>query len=68
MKKVFLTLLGLTLFAMTFAQTSFTVRIENVSDAEILQSLEFLNQAFANVGEYQNENGVDTKIQFCLAQ
>lgn len=41
---------------------------ENISDAEVLQGLEHLNQAFANVGPYQNEEGVDTKIRFCLAQ
>jgi len=42
--------------------------LENISDADVLQSLDYLNQAFANEGSYISEDGVDTKIQFCLAQ
>jgi gliding motility-associated-like protein len=41
---------------------------ENISDNQILKGLKHLNDAFANVNEYIDEKGVDTKIQFCLAQ
>lgn len=41
---------------------------ENISDADILQSLEYTNQAFANTDYYDQGTGVATGIQFCLAQ
>ena len=41
---------------------------ENISEDQILQGLQHLNQAFANTGAYQDILGVDTHIQFCLAQ
>lgn len=41
---------------------------ENISDEQILQGLEYLNEAFANSAHFNNENGVNTNIQFCLAQ
>jgi len=41
---------------------------ENISDAQALLGLNHLNDAFANVGYYDASTGVDTKIQFCLAQ
>lgn len=41
---------------------------ENVADATVLAGLQHLNEAFANAGYYNPATGVDTKIQFCLAQ
>lgn len=41
---------------------------ENISDNQILMGLKHLNDAFANVNEYIDVKGVDTKIQFCLAK
>ncbi|MEM6772674.1 MAG: M43 family zinc metalloprotease, partial [Bacteroidota bacterium] len=41
---------------------------ENISDADILRSLEFTNQAFANTDYYDQGTGVDTRVQFCLAR
>ncbi|MTB53558.1 M43 family zinc metalloprotease [Lewinella sp. W8] len=41
---------------------------ENIADADILRSLDFLNQSFANQGYYDQGVGVDTEIQFCLAR
>ncbi|MBK8565464.1 MAG: hypothetical protein IPN76_19480 [Saprospiraceae bacterium] len=41
---------------------------ENLSDATVLQGIQDLNDAFANVGYYDPTSGVDTKIQFCLAK
>ena len=42
--------------------------IENISDAQIFTGVEHLNAAFANIDLYNEETGVDTEIQFCLAQ
>ncbi len=42
--------------------------LENISDATVLQGIQDLNDAFANVGYYDPTSGVDTKIQFCLAK
>lgn len=42
--------------------------IENISDTQVLQGIENLNDAFANRNYYNPSTGVDTKIQFCLAQ
>lgn len=41
---------------------------ENITNAQIIQGIEDLNQAFSNSGNYQQPNGVNTHIQFCLAQ
>ncbi len=41
---------------------------ENISDADIIRSLEFTNQAFANTDYYDQGTGVNTGVQFCLAQ
>ncbi|MCB9282973.1 MAG: gliding motility-associated C-terminal domain-containing protein [Lewinellaceae bacterium] len=41
---------------------------ENISDAMVLQGLDHLNQAYANIGYYDQNTGVNTQIQFCLAK
>lgn len=41
---------------------------ENISDAKAIQGIDYLNQAFANEGLFQNDLGVQTDIQFCLAK
>ncbi len=41
---------------------------ENVSDAEVLQAIDWLNDGFANTNYYDQGVGVDTRIQFCLAK
>ncbi|MCF8245673.1 MAG: gliding motility-associated C-terminal domain-containing protein [Saprospiraceae bacterium] len=41
---------------------------ENIPDATVIQGIQDLNDAFANVGYYDPATGVDTKMQFCLAQ
>ncbi|HPH81651.1 MAG TPA: M43 family zinc metalloprotease [Flavobacteriales bacterium] len=41
---------------------------ENISDALVIQGIAHLNQAFSNSGAYSQANGVNTHIQFCLAQ
>lgn len=41
---------------------------ENITEGDILRSLDFLNQSFANQGYYDQGVGVDTEIQFCLAR
>lgn len=41
---------------------------ENISNAMVMQGIQDLNDAFANAGQYANANGVNTNIQFCLAQ
>ncbi|MBK7410888.1 MAG: PKD domain-containing protein [Saprospirales bacterium] len=41
---------------------------EDISDAMVLQGVEHLNEAFANMGYYAQATGVNTQIQFCLAQ
>ncbi len=40
---------------------------ENISDAQVIQGIQDLNDAFANNGAYANALGVNTQIQFCLA-
>ncbi|MFN0014890.1 MAG: M43 family zinc metalloprotease [Saprospiraceae bacterium] len=40
---------------------------ENISDAMVIQGIQDLNDAFANVGYYDPATGVNTEIQFCLA-
>ncbi len=41
---------------------------ENIPDAVVLQGIQDLNDAYANVGYYNPATGVDTRIQFCLAK
>ncbi len=41
---------------------------ENIDDAVVLQALQDLNDAFANTGYYDQNTGIDTEIQFCLAK
>lgn len=41
---------------------------ENLSDATVLQGIQHLNEAFANMGYYDPSTGVNTQIQFCLAE
>lgn len=41
---------------------------ENISNAQVLQGIQHLNEAFANSGYYDPANGVNTQIQFCMAQ
>ena len=39
----------------------------NLTDIQIDQGLDYLNQAFSNLGAFNTSLGVDTEIQFCLA-
>ncbi|HEY4337600.1 MAG TPA: M43 family zinc metalloprotease [Puia sp.] len=41
---------------------------ENISDAQVQTAIQHLNEAYANIGYYNPADGVDTHIQFCLAQ
>ena len=41
---------------------------ENIPDAQVLQGIQNLNDAYANLGYYDQGTGLDTKIQFCLAK
>jgi gliding motility-associated-like protein len=41
---------------------------ENISDAQVLTGIQHLNEAFANTGFYDPTDGVNTQIQFCMAQ
>lgn len=41
---------------------------EDISFVQITRGLQLLNESFANTGFYNPATGVDTKIQFCLAQ
>ena len=41
---------------------------ENISDAVVEQAINDLNDAFTNINFYGQGVGVDTKIDFCLAQ
>ena len=41
---------------------------ENISDARVLTAIQHLNEAFANSRYYNPSDGVNTNIQFCLAQ
>lgn len=40
---------------------------ENISNNQVFQAIEYLNDAFANVNFYDQNTGEDTQIQFCLA-
>lgn len=41
---------------------------ENISDAAVQQAVQWLNEAFANAGYFDQGSGADAGIQFCLAQ
>ena len=41
---------------------------ENIADADVVRSLAFTNQSFANTAYYDQGTGVNTQLQFCLAQ
>ncbi len=41
---------------------------ENISDATVIQGIQDLNDAYANIGYYDPTTGVDTRVQFCLAK
>ncbi len=41
---------------------------ENISDAQVMQGIQHLNEAYANTGYYDPADGVNTQIQFCMAQ
>lgn len=41
---------------------------ENISDVQALRAIDYLNQAFRNTALYDSTDGVDTRIQFCLAK
>jgi len=40
---------------------------ENISDTQVFNAIQHLNEAFENIGFYDPSTGVDTEIQFCLA-
>lgn len=40
---------------------------ENISDAQVIQGIQDLNDAFANTGAFASPTGINTGIQFCLA-
>lgn len=41
---------------------------ENISDAQILQGITDLNDAFRNRSSYKRTDGVDLEVEFCLAK
>ena len=41
---------------------------ENISDAQVLNGIQQLNEAFANAAYYDQGTGTNTMIQFCLAK
>lgn len=41
---------------------------ENITDAQVLQGVTNLNEAYANINYYNQNTGVNTQIQFCLAK
>lgn len=40
----------------------------NISDAQVLQGIQHLNEAYSNTGYYNQVTGVNTQVQFCLAK
>ncbi len=40
----------------------------NLTNTEVQSAIQYLNDAFANIGYYNPATGADTEIQFCLAQ
>lgn len=41
---------------------------ENISDQQVLRGIKYLNDAFANEGDYFRSDNTDTGIRFCLAK
>ncbi len=41
---------------------------ENISDNQVIQAIDYMNQAFRNTNLYDSTVGVNTGIQFCLAK
>ncbi len=41
---------------------------ENISDNQVYQAIQYINEAFANLNDFDQDTGVDTQIQFCLAE
>ncbi len=41
---------------------------ENISNAQVFNAIQHLNEAFANSGFYDPADGINTNIQFCLAE
>ncbi len=41
---------------------------ENISDAQVIAGLNHLNNAFQNIGYYDDQIGEDIQVQFCLAK
>ncbi len=41
---------------------------ENISDAQVINAIDYLNEAYSHVSPYDGPNGVNTEIQFCLAK
>ncbi|HMH24420.1 MAG TPA: M43 family zinc metalloprotease [Puia sp.] len=41
---------------------------ENISDAQVMTAIQHLNEAYANSGYYDPADGVNTNIQFCMAE
>lgn len=41
---------------------------ENISDVQVNRAVDYMNEAFANQGYYNQGEGVDVDIQFCLAR
>lgn len=41
---------------------------ENISNAQVVQQIQDLNEAFRNIGYYDPASGVDVGIEFCFAQ
>ena len=41
---------------------------ENIPDAQVLNAISYLNDAFRHIAPYNGPNGVDTEIEFCLAK
>jgi gliding motility-associated-like protein len=41
---------------------------ENITDATAQQAIDQMNDAFANINYYDQDTGVDTQVEFCLAK
>jgi gliding motility-associated-like protein len=41
---------------------------ENISDAVVQEGIQHLNDAFENIGYYDQDSGVDVDVDFCLAR
>lgn len=42
--------------------------VENIADSQVLSGLQHLNDAFQNIGYYDEETGEDVEVQFCIAK